>query len=183
MIVGIARRMGLPNKSNRRSAEQIANETAEEAKARREKRAERDRARKRDDKVARRQRDAAKRLVEKTEKAEIEAAGALLTAIGALWLNAPPVELCGPVFPAERLGAFKTKPEILMGTRTYANLGKGECKWPVGDPARSWFRCCGRQVTSPDIPYCNAHGRVAYLDAPPPKAGNRPLKVRQMVRR
>jgi len=35
------------------------------------------------------------------------------------------------------------------------------CKWPIGDPAKSEFRFCGRK-TEADEPYCTAHSRVAY---------------------
>lgn len=35
------------------------------------------------------------------------------------------------------------------------------CKWPIGDPASSEFRFCGRRVKDKE-PYCEAHCSVAY---------------------
>ena len=35
------------------------------------------------------------------------------------------------------------------------------CKWPIGDPAASDFRFCGRRIKAGE-PYCEAHCSVAY---------------------
>lgn len=35
------------------------------------------------------------------------------------------------------------------------------CKWPIGDPAMSEFRFCGRSVDKGE-PYCKAHSQLAY---------------------
>ena len=144
----------------------------------------RERIRKRNYKIERRKVDAAAKAEALTEAAaradEIRAAADLLRAVHALMTR--PADPYGPFLPVERLGAYTAKPEVLAGLRRYSDLGKGECRWPVGDPARPWFRCCGRQVTQDDIPYCNAHARVAYLPDPP-KAGTTPLKARFMARR
>ncbi len=38
------------------------------------------------------------------------------------------------------------------------------CKWPIGDPATSNFRFCGRGTDKAD-PYCSAHSQLAYQPA------------------
>lgn len=38
------------------------------------------------------------------------------------------------------------------------------CKWPLGDPATSDFRFCGRGTDKAD-PYCKAHSQLAYQPA------------------
>jgi len=49
----------------------------------------------------------------------------------------------------------------LPGTATLMTLGKGMCKWPIGDPATPQFSFCGRAGE----PFCTEHGRVAYQPA------------------
>jgi GcrA cell cycle regulator len=47
-------------------------------------------------------------------------------------------------------------------TRTFATLERGECRWPIGDPAQPDFGFCG----CPAIPgqtYCDNHRKRAYL--------------------
>lgn len=86
-------------------------------------------------------------------------------------------ETYGPSFPNERLGQFRPKPEIMMGTRTFETLdSRCGCKWPVGDPSKDWFRFCGRtKPNDPDIPYCADHAQAAYMALPP--KGGKPFKL------
>jgi GcrA cell cycle regulator len=44
---------------------------------------------------------------------------------------------------------------------TVLTLREGMCKWPIGDPASTEFRFCGRK-TSSGTAYCEAHAQVAY---------------------
>ena len=92
-------------------------------------------------------------------------------------------EAFGPALPAEKIGGFTPKPEILPGLRRAGEVAHGECCWPVGDPAHPSFRFCGRaKVTSHDIPYCADHARVAY-NPDAWKPGTKPLRARYMAKR
>lgn len=57
------------------------------------------------------------------------------------------------------------------------------CKWPLGDPATSDFRFCGRGTDKTD-PYCKAHSQLAYQPArrrgAPARAISAPLKRRAL---
>jgi len=44
---------------------------------------------------------------------------------------------------------------------TVLTLRDSMCKWPIGDPASSNFRFCGRK-TGGDHTYCEAHANMAY---------------------
>jgi GcrA cell cycle regulator len=44
---------------------------------------------------------------------------------------------------------------------TVLTLKDSMCKWPIGDPAQSSFRFCGRK-TSASHAYCDAHANMAY---------------------
>jgi GcrA cell cycle regulator len=44
---------------------------------------------------------------------------------------------------------------------TVLTLREGMCKWPIGDPASTEFRFCGRKSGS-GTAYCEAHSEVAY---------------------
>jgi len=44
---------------------------------------------------------------------------------------------------------------------TVLTLREGMCKWPIGDPADTEFRFCGRS-TRPGGAYCEAHAQMAY---------------------
>lgn len=44
---------------------------------------------------------------------------------------------------------------------TVLTLRDSMCKWPIGDPASSSFRFCGRK-TGADHTYCEAHADMAY---------------------
>ena len=44
---------------------------------------------------------------------------------------------------------------------TIMDLRESMCRWPMGDPTKPEFRCCGaRSVTG--LPYCTHHARIAY---------------------
>jgi len=47
---------------------------------------------------------------------------------------------------------------------TVADLSASVCRWPIGDPAQSDFRFCGRKAKA-GAPYCEAHVRMAYQPA------------------
>jgi GcrA cell cycle regulator len=44
---------------------------------------------------------------------------------------------------------------------TVLTLRESMCKWPIGDPASSSFRFCGRK-TGAGSAYCEAHSEMAY---------------------
>ena len=44
---------------------------------------------------------------------------------------------------------------------TVLTLRESMCKWPIGDPAQSEFRFCGRKADTGQA-YCNAHSDMAY---------------------
>lgn len=47
-----------------------------------------------------------------------------------------------------------------------ADLARGDCRFPLGNPARRARRFCGHPAR-PGGPYCDAHHAIAYL-APTP---------------
>ena len=47
---------------------------------------------------------------------------------------------------------------------TILTITEHMCKWPIGDPATSDFRFCGRGTDKGD-PYCKAHAQLAYQPA------------------
>ena len=55
------------------------------------------------------------------------------------------------------------------------------CKWPIGDPAASDFRFCGRRVKESE-PYCEAHCSVAYQPSRRRGSGPKALPPRQGTR-
>jgi GcrA cell cycle regulator len=74
------------------------------------------------------------------------------------------------------------EPEIIdniipMGQRrTILELTEDTCRWPIGDPGSSDFFFCGGK-TSPGVPYCTHHSRVAYQPAADRRRDKRPLRV------
>ncbi len=66
--------------------------------------------------------------------------------------SAPPATPPAPVEPAVLpSGEFAT----------VLTLRDSMCKWPIGDPASSSFRFCGRKTTGEQT-YCDAHADMAY---------------------
>ncbi|MEO1040097.1 MAG: GcrA family cell cycle regulator [Pseudomonadota bacterium] len=59
--------------------------------------------------------------------------------------------------------AAPIKPAMLPSGEyaTVLTLREGMCKWPIGDPADTEFRFCGRG-TKPGSAYCDAHAQLAY---------------------
>lgn len=51
--------------------------------------------------------------------------------------------------------------DVDAGRLTMSNLGAGECKWPIGDPAAEDFHFCG-QATVGGKPYCAYHAQLAF---------------------
>lgn len=45
------------------------------------------------------------------------------------------------------------------------------CKWPLGDPGAESFRYCGHRNKG-GTPYCEAHGRLAYMPTAPRLRGS-----------
>jgi hypothetical protein len=41
------------------------------------------------------------------------------------------------------------------------------CAWPLGDPLKPDFCCCGKPVARPGLPYCPEHMVRAYRKASP----------------
>jgi GcrA cell cycle regulator len=48
--------------------------------------------------------------------------------------------------------------------KTVANIGRNECRWPIGDPRHPDFHFCGAPQV-PGRPYCELHWRVAFVPA------------------
>ncbi len=55
------------------------------------------------------------------------------------------------------------------------------CKWPIGDPASSDFRFCGRRIKAGE-PYCEAHCSVAYQPSRRRGSGPKALPPRRGTR-
>ena len=55
------------------------------------------------------------------------------------------------------------------------------CKWPIGDPAASDFRFCGRRIKEGE-PYCEAHCNVAYQPSRRRGSGPKALPPRKGTR-
>ncbi|CAN7640959.1 GcrA cell cycle regulator [Phenylobacterium sp. LjRoot219] len=45
--------------------------------------------------------------------------------------------------------------------RNLRSLGRGDCRWPLGDPQAADFSFCGRPAR-PGSPYCASHNRAAH---------------------
>lgn len=46
------------------------------------------------------------------------------------------------------------------------SLTAGQCRWPIGDPARASFAFCARPAATVDVardPYCDCHKRIARV--------------------
>ena len=64
--------------------------------------------------------------------------------------------------PTERLPAPKEAQRLPSGEyATVLTLREGMCKWPIGDPADTEFRFCGRHSGAGSA-YCEAHAQLAY---------------------
>jgi hypothetical protein len=48
--------------------------------------------------------------------------------------------------------------------KTVANIGRDECRWPIGDPRHADFHFCGAPQV-PGRPYCELHWRMAFVPA------------------
>ncbi|MFC3267173.1 GcrA family cell cycle regulator, partial [Camelimonas abortus] len=44
---------------------------------------------------------------------------------------------------------------------TIMELRENMCRWPMGDPTSADFCFCGNRTT-PGVPYCDFHSRIAY---------------------
>lgn len=73
-----------------------------------------------------------------------------------------------------------SSPEATRTWRGNALPGRHQCKWPLGDPAKSGFTFCDRVAVLRDDgterPYCGFHCELAFM---PPKARN---SGRELVR-
>ncbi|TGY88115.1 GcrA cell cycle regulator [Marinicauda algicola] len=65
--------------------------------------------------------------------------------------------------PALRQAAAPIEAERLASGEyaTVLTLKDSMCKWPIGDPADTTFRFCGRR-SGPGQAYCEAHSQMAY---------------------
>jgi GcrA cell cycle regulator len=46
------------------------------------------------------------------------------------------------------------------GLRDVLTIGRGECRWPIGDPQTATFTLCG--CAAPEGPYCEDHRKRAF---------------------
>lgn len=67
--------------------------------------------------------------------------------------------------PAPPLRPIATLPDELGLVRDLAALGRGDCRWPIGDPGSADFSFCGR-VGAACGPYCAVHSRLAHAPRP-----------------
>ncbi len=83
------------------------------------------------------------------------------TALAAVAVAAErPVETPAPAAVA----AVATSPAIAAPESqrvTIMELRENMCRWPMGDPTTADFCFCGNRTT-PGIPYCTFHSRIAY---------------------
>ncbi len=63
--------------------------------------------------------------------------------------------------PVRVLAPLEAKPLPNGEYATVLTIRDHMCKWPIGDPAQSDFRFCGRRIKAGE-PYCEAHCDVAY---------------------
>lgn len=66
--------------------------------------------------------------------------------------------------PVERAAAPAPVEAERLASGEYATvltLKDSMCKWPIGDPADTTFRFCGRR-SGPGHAYCDAHSQMAY---------------------
>ncbi len=57
---------------------------------------------------------------------------------------------------------------------TLERLKEGDCRWPLGDPAKPGFKFCGNEKRNKATSYCAGHCRIAYL---PPSAQRKPVNT------
>ena len=63
--------------------------------------------------------------------------------------------------PAPAPAPLQAKPLPNGEFATILTITEHLCKWPLGDPATSDFRFCGRS-TDKGEPYCKSHAQLAY---------------------
>lgn len=68
-----------------------------------------------------------------------------------------------PVLKAEPLAVAATSTMAAPESQrvTIMELRENMCRWPMGDPTTADFCFCGNKTT-PGIPYCTFHSRIAY---------------------
>ena len=54
--------------------------------------------------------------------------------------------------------------EPKCGSQTILSVDRGDCRWPLGDPAQPGFSLCGCPVTRGS--FCAAHAKIAYRPRP-----------------
>lgn len=72
----------------------------------------------------------------------------------------PPSDLPAP----GRIGAGLTDAAAAAGAATILTVRRGDCRWPLGDPASAGFCLCGAPVSRGV--YCATHAAVAYAAQP-----------------
>jgi len=72
--------------------------------------------------------------------------------------------------PVERAAAgaasvpVERAPDLPTGGLTILTVGRGQCRWPYGDPAHAGFSLCGRPVARGA--FCVGHAQVGYRTPP-----------------
>jgi GcrA cell cycle regulator len=65
---------------------------------------------------------------------------------------------------------MSTKPNRAIKRKTLINLGKNDCRWPIGEPRHPDFHFCGAPQL-PGRPYCELHWHMAFQ---PPRPRHQP---------
>ena len=74
--------------------------------------------------------------------------------------TAAKVAVPAPVREAQPLSLTERQ----CGTRTILSVRRGDCRWPLGDPAQPGFSLCGCPVVRGS--FCAVHAKVAYRPRP-----------------
>lgn len=67
-----------------------------------------------------------------------------------------------PAAPANDLPVVTIQADADIVGVPFAEIGNGKCRWPIGDPRDSEFRCCGAVIGAEET-YCAAHSARAYI--------------------
>ena len=68
------------------------------------------------------------------------------------------------IVPTKHIVPIEAKPLPSGEFATILTVTEHMCKWPIGDPATSSFRFCGRGTDKTET-YCKAHAQLAYQPA------------------
>lgn len=75
-----------------------------------------------------------------------------------------PVRKPTPIGPAPAAGLDASPTLAESGAATVCSVGRGDCRWPLGEPSSDAFRFCGERAVRGA--YCAPHAARAYRATP-----------------